>query len=183
MSFFHHQKRKGNEMRQDQLLQELQDPLGMIGKTVPSTCCRGRTATVVGYELATSCFTLGKFIAKCGCGMFEKRERATDNFEEGYRPQPGVPSGMTEETVLAMQRFLATWPVNTVHRTADDPKELFGWGVTIDAEKITEMKPSLLAKLREELSMSLERYQERRHISSTEPMAEVEAFHRRQFGR
>ncbi|MDD5251735.1 MAG: hypothetical protein PHT12_03815 [Patescibacteria group bacterium] len=162
------------------LTRELNDPLGLIGQTIPSTHCRGGNETIVEFDPSGH---FGRFTVRCSCGMMVTRERATGCFFHALRPLSPreLPPGFARNALKALtkspeiRRLLcdpALDSIATRHRRIRKVGEFFTQGVRFDREVLREIDPQMRRELTERLRLTMGDYRRGRREAMIEPWAE-----------
>ncbi len=145
---------------------ELEDPLGLVGQTIPSTHCKGKTETIFAFDVpGKGGDPYGSFHTKCSCGWAIERQRFTRFKHSGSSP---LPKAIKNQMVKFLDDFDAKnkntklgnylskareWRGN-LHRQFQNLYDFLAWGILIDEKVLSEIKPELLRKFKKELYIS-----------------------------
>lgn len=145
---------------------ELEDPLGLIGQTIPSIHCKGKTETVICFDLpGAGGDPYGSFHTKCSCGWSIERQRFTHFRRSESAPLPEavknqmikylkVFDAKNKKTKAGRNLLTAMEWRRHLHRRFKTVGEFFAWRIMFDEIILSEIKPDLLSKLKEALYIS-----------------------------
>jgi hypothetical protein len=129
---------------------ELQDPLGLIGRTRKSRHCQGKMETYYSFSADPQTLgQLGMFRVRCGCGALTHYERATGHvtlcWGKGYLERIAHLEKQLRRSAPALMRALKPG-------AKPDSKMALSlyadWGRSIDQTVLRSLEPATLAVLK-----------------------------------